>query len=100
MTAIAISPKLKDYLNRKSIQALVVEVAECKTCGGAVAVVFARPARPKEAKRLRESSCRTLEADSITIFLTHPLIRVDEQVLLGLRNFLGLKDVTVEGLHL
>lgn len=100
MAAITFSPSLKAYLTRKQINALVAELAECKTCGGAIAEVFVRPCRPAEATRLQESGCRTLEDQSIVLFLKDRGIKADPTVELGLRNFLGIKDITAEGLHL
>lgn len=100
MTNIVLSADLKTYLARKQVKALVAELAECKTCGGAVAEVYVRGCRPAEVARLQESGCRTLEAQDAVLFLNGRGIKADAVVELGLRNFLGIKDVTAKGLHL
>lgn len=91
---------LAAYLKKKDARHLVAELAECKTCGGAVAEVYVRVCRPAEVARLQESGCRTLEAQDAVLFLNGRGIKADAVVELGLRNFLGIKDVTAKGLHL
>lgn len=100
MTNIVLSADLKTYLARKQVKAFVAELAECKTCGGAVAEVYVRVCRPAEVARLQESGCRTLEEQDAVLFLNGRGIKADAVVELGLRNFLGIKDVTAKGLHL
>ncbi|MDO4182653.1 MAG: hypothetical protein Q4E12_03475 [Coriobacteriia bacterium] len=98
MPAITLSQPLQAYLTRKKCTCVVIDLAECKTCGGAVAEVFARAAKPAEAARLKEKGCRTLPAGTCEVTLANPYLKVADEVSLGLRHFLGIADITVEGI--
>lgn len=62
--------------------------------------MFARAAKEQEANRVKQTGARVLQADGIEILLAKRALRVDPEVRLGLKRFLGLADIHVEGLHL
>ena len=97
---ITISPALAAYLAKKGFCALVVDAATCKSCGGAIAELFARGIKEKEAQRLAQKGCRMLQAGDFPIYLAHKLVRCDDEISFDLRSLLGVKDVTFQGIHL
>ena len=97
---ITLTPELQAYLAKKSFSAIIVDIAECKSCGGAIAEVFARGIKAQDLHSYKEKQHRSYFANDVELLLMNRIIRVDDEVTLGLSNFLGIKDIAITGLHL
>lgn len=97
---ITLSDALVKYLSGKSYDGVLVDVAECSSCGGALAEVFARAAKNKELDRLVDNGARCFEVEGFKIVLGHRLLRVSAEVSFDIRNLFFVQDVTVSGIRL
>ena len=104
MATVRVSPKLADYLRKKNVGFILCDLAQCKSCGGAIAELFCRPAKPAEIERLGDAA-RTFPAvddagnQVATLVVARRTIKVGEEVDLDLRRFLGAADITASGLE-
>lgn len=62
--------------------------------------MFARAAKKKELDRYVEAGARHYEVDGIRVVLVHRLLRINEQVNLGLKSIFFVKDITIKGINL
>ena len=95
---ISIDDKLKTYLDKKHCPHIVVDVVDSKTCCAGYSEVIARPATDSEAAKLSGVVRKRLNCDDVEILI---LCRcdIDDDIRFSLRNFLGIKDVTVKGIR-
>lgn len=49
---VTVSDRLAAYLKKKGCRYILMSIATCKSCGGAVGELYARPAKDREAERL------------------------------------------------
>lgn len=109
---VTVSDKLAAYLAKKGHRYILMSVATCKSCGGAVGELYARPLKDDEAHRLidgNRSGLRRLPCygpggealaiggKPVELLVQGRAIRLDEGVALNLRRALGLADIRVEG---
>lgn len=109
---VTVSDKLAAYLAKKGHRYILLSVATCKSCGGAVGELYARPVKEAEAQRLlgeSQSGLRRLPCygpggealaiggEPVELLVQGRVIRLGEEVALDLRRTLGLADIRVEG---
>ena len=96
---IVYDQRLRDYMARKGYTAVVVEAISPTGCCADATELYTRFARPVEAAALKEKGCRVLPGEAGEVLIPTRGMNVDNEVRLGLRNFLGIKDITVKGIR-
>ena len=81
---IVYDQRLRDYMERKGYTAVVVEAISPTGCCADATELYTRFARPVEAGE---------------VLIPTRGMDVDDEVRLGLRSFLGIKDITVKGIR-
>lgn len=108
---VQIGEKLARYLARKRLRFVMLDIAFCKSCGGAVGELFARPAKEGEiqAQLARHPAARRypcelathepllVDGQPVEVVVLNPAIGFDSLVTLDLRRVLGIADVRVRG---
>lgn len=96
---ISYDQRLKEYMERKGRRHIVVEAISPIGCCADVTELTMRLVADDEAANLREKACRTLAGEMGDVLVLSRGLEYDEDIAFGLRNFLGVKDVTVRGLR-
>lgn len=96
---IAYDQRLKDYMHRKGYAAIVVDAVSATGCCADMTELYTRFATEDEAARLKERGCRVLDGEVGELLLVARGLELDDEIRLGLRSFLGAKDVTVRGIR-
>ena len=108
MPTVTVSNKLAENLEKKDRRYIVVDLASCKTCGGAVSEVFARLAKDAEIDGLDGTERRFPCVDeqgaplliggaNVEMVVINRFVRIGEKVRIDLRRFLGVADIAIEG---
>ena len=95
---VTLEPRLKDYMAKKGYTHIVVDLVSPVGCVADSAELLTRFAREKEAERIKQKGCRTIAGDPCEILVVDRAIHVEDEVTLGLRSFLGAKDITLKGI--
>ena len=96
---IVFSEDLKSYLQRKNYHAIEISIAESRTCCSGSCELALIPLTDRAAEISRGKAVRVIDAPEAQLLVMDRGLEYDEDVSLGLRNFLGVKDVTVEGIR-
>ncbi len=95
---VTYEPRLIEYMQAKGFSAIVFEEISAVGCCADSTELYSRFARDGEAARLRgQGAWRIFPAPVGELFLSRGL-EVDDEVSLGLKSFLGIKDITYKGL--
>ncbi|MCI9262008.1 hypothetical protein [uncultured Adlercreutzia sp.] len=107
---VVLSDKLATYLQKKGLHYVLMDVAFCKSCGGAVGELFAHPMKDAEAEEalgragIRKFPCEgergkplQVGGASVELIVANPTIELDPVVRLSPRPLLGCTDLRVEG---
>lgn len=90
---------LIDYMKRKSYSAIVIEQIDPIGCCADTSELLLRFVTEKGANKLRDQAIRQLGAPFGELFVMIRGLDYDDDITFGLRNFLGLKDITVNGIR-
>lgn len=90
---------LIDYMKRKSYSAIVIEQIDPTGCCADTSELLLRFVTEKGANKLRDQAIRQLDAPFGELFVMIRGLDYDDDITFGLRNFLGLKDITVNGIR-
>ncbi len=90
---------LIDYMKRKSYSAIVIEQIDPIGCCADTSELLLRSVTEKGANKLRDQAIRQLDAPFGELFVMIRGLDYDDDITFGLRNFLGLKDITVNGIR-
>ena len=90
---------LIDYMKRKSYSAIVIEQVDPIGCCADTSELLLRFVTEKGANKLRDQAIRQLDAPFGELFVMIRGLDYDDDITFGLRNFLGLKDITVNGIR-
>lgn len=90
---------LIDYMKRKSYSAIVIEQIDPIGCCADTSELLLRFVTEKGANKLRDQAIRQLDAPFGELFVMIRGLDYDDDIAFGLRNFLGLKDITVNGIR-
>lgn len=90
---------LIDYMKRKSYSAIVIEQIDPIGCCADTSELLLRFVTEKGASKLRDQAIRQLDAPFGELFVMIRGLDYDDDITFGLRNFLGLKDITVNGIR-
>lgn len=107
---VVLPDKLVAHLRKKGLRYVLMDVAFCKSCGGAVGELFARPMKDAEAEEalgragVRRFFCedehdgRICAGDaSVELVVANPAIKLEAVVRLSPRALLGCADLRIEG---
>lgn len=84
---------------KKKYSAIVVEQIDPVGCCADTSELLLRFAKEKGADKLRDQAIRQLDAPFGELFVMVRGLDYDNEITFGLRNFLGLKDITVKGIR-
>ena len=91
--------KLIDYMKRKGYWAIVVEQIDPIGCCADTSELLLRFVNEKGADKLRDQAIRKLEVPFGELFVMVRGLDYDDDISFGLKNFLGLKDISVKGIR-
>ncbi len=95
---VTYEPRLIEYMQAKGFCAIVFEEISAVGCCADSTELYSRFAKSGEAERLRgQGTWRIFDAPVGELFLSRGL-EVDGEVALGLKSFLGIKDITYQGI--
>lgn len=104
-----VTEKLARYLVKKGLRFVLLDVAFCKSCGGAVGELFARPVKEAQAQLASHPKARRLPCELATgepllvdgqpveVVVLNPAIGLADQVTLDLRRVFGIADIQMRG---
>ena len=96
---VSYSQVLIEYMKKKSYSAIVVEQIDPIGCCADTSELLLRFVNEKGADRLRDQAIRQLDAPYGELFVMVRGLDYDDHLSFDLRNFLGLKDIKVEGVR-
>ena len=96
---ITYTQKLIDYMQRKGYKHIVVEMAEASNCCSGFATLSAHFASDREVASLSGKIVNRFEASLGDCIVLSRGVEYDDYVELGLRSFLGIKDITFKGMR-
>lgn len=96
---ITYSEKLISYMQRKGHEHIVVEIAEASTCCSGFATLTAHFASSKEVASLSGKVVSRFEGSVGDVLVLSRGIEYDNAPELGLRSFLGIKDISFKGMR-
>lgn len=96
---VSFDQKLVEYMQKKGYAAVSVEAISPKGCCADTAELCTGFVKPADLATVKAKAWRVLPADDFEVILLTRGIEYDEDVTLGLRSFLGAKDVTLKGMR-
>lgn len=84
---------------KKKYSAIVVEQIDPIGCCADTSELLLRFVNEKGADKFRDQAIRQLDAPYGELFVMVRGLDYDNEITFGLRNFLGLKDITVKGIR-
>lgn len=90
---------LKDYMAKKGYTHIELGMVQANTCCSGLAEVYTGFLTDKGAEQLKGKIYGRIPADVGDVIVTERGLEFDDEIRFGLRNFLGLKDITVEGVR-
>jgi hypothetical protein len=90
--------RLKDYMTRKGYDHIAMELLSPMGATADSTELYTRFIREPEAAKLRAKGWRTLPGEQGDILIGRG-VEYDDEIEVGLRSFLGLKDITVKGIY-
>ena len=97
---ISYTQKLHDYLKRRGYAVVEISMAEPGTDTSGFAEVTAIPLTAKVAEKVRDQALRVIpiEGDG-EVFIMSRGIEYDDEIVLDLKSFLGIKHIDVQGMR-
>lgn len=96
---VVCTEELKRYMERKGYRYVELGLAEANTCCSGFSEVFATVLTDSAARRLRGKAVRAILCEVGEVLVTARGLEYDDVVTLGLKSFLGVKDITVQGVR-
>lgn len=84
---------------KKKYSAIVIEQIDPIGCCADTSELLLRFVNEKGADKFRDQAIRQLDAPYGELFVMVRGLDYDNEITFGLRNFLGLKDITVKGIR-
>lgn len=95
---ITYSPKLKEYMEKKGLHHIAVELADSETSTCGFVDISTRFVKDNQVDKVAAKARRVLEGELGNIYVLG-VMDYDDAVELDLRSFFGLKDITVKGIR-
>lgn len=96
---IVYSDELKDYMTCKGLSHIEIGLVEANTCCSGFADIVTDFVADKDLPRIEKKIVRVLDGEVGDILVTARGLEYDEEIELGLKSFLGIKDITVKGVR-
>ncbi len=96
---IVCDQRLKDYMAKKGYSCIAMEAINPMGCCAGMTELNARFLTPCDADRLRPTARKAYQTEDLELLILSREISVDEDVHLGLKSFLGAKDVSMDGIR-
>jgi hypothetical protein len=90
---------LKDYMQKKGYAHIELGLAEAGTCCSGFADIYTGFLTEKGAERLKGKIFGRIPGEVGDIIVTARGLEFDDEIVLGLKSFLGAKDITVKGVR-
>lgn len=97
-TRVVYTQRLKDYMGKKGYDTIAMEMLSPMGATADSTELHTKFVREKEAAKLKAKGFRSFPGEVGEVLLERG-IECDDEVELGLRSFLGLKDITVKGIY-
>jgi hypothetical protein len=91
--------QLKDYMNKKGYAHIELGMVQANTCCSGFADVYTGFLTAKGAEKLKGKIVRRIPGEVGDILVTERGLEFADEIHLGLKSFLGAKDITVEGVR-
>lgn len=88
---------LLDYMRKKKYAAIVIEPIAPIGCCADMEEVLTRFVREKDIATLTHKGYRVLTTEPITILTHGTTLSFDDEVVVGLKRFLGVADIAIRG---
>ncbi len=90
---------LIDYMAKKGYTAIELGVAQANTCCSGFADIYTGFLTEKGEERLKGKVYGRIHSPAGDLVVTDKSLEFDDEIHLGLRSFLGLKDITISGIR-
>lgn len=97
MAHIVLDQELIDYMKRKGFTVIALEAVSPKGCCVDMTELSARFVRAKDIEAVRNRACGIYETPVGQLLVLSREIELEDEVRFGLRSFLGVKDISIEG---
>lgn len=94
---ITLSSELKDYMQKKGYVAITLGLAESGTCCSGFADVATGFVNARGFDAAAKQARAQLDAEGVPVLVTARGLEFADEVVLGLKSFLGVKDITAQG---
>lgn len=95
---IIYSENLITYMKKKNYPYIIIASISPKGCCADTTELLTGFASEKAGRSHKHKGCKVLKAPYGEILVLTPGLEYEEEILLGLRSFFGLKDITVKGI--
>lgn len=96
--AVVYDERLKEYMRRKGYRHIAIEHIQPCGCCVDLSEVVTSFADERKAAEMKKRGCVVLAGEMGEVLVARGM-EYDTEVRLGLRNFLGAKDITVKGVR-
>lgn len=90
---------LKDYMARKGYSHIELGLVEASTCCSGFADIYTGFLTEKGLESLKGKIIRRIPGEVGDIIVTARGLEYDDELRLGLKSFLGVKDITISGVR-
>lgn len=96
---IVYSDKLVDYMKKKGYTHVELGVVEAGQCCSGLSEIFTGFLTEKGARRVEKKVVRRIPATYGDVLVTSRGLEYDDSPRFGLKSFLGVKDISVQGVR-
>ncbi len=96
---VTCSDDLMAYMQRKGYHCIALEPISPQGCCADMTELHSRFVRDKDVDKLKAKNCGVFAAPFGELLILEKGLDVDEEVFLGLRSFLGFRDIVVRGIR-
>jgi len=89
---------LKDYMAKKGYSHIELGIIDASTCCSGFSELVSNFLTDAQASELRERAVRVLNGEVGDIIVTARGLEYEDDIELGLKSFLGAKDITIKGI--
>ena len=96
---ITYSEKLKQYMQQKNLSHIEIGVVDTSGCCMGFSEIFVNFVADHDMPKLKGKIVRTLTGEIGNILITAHSVELDDTLHFDLKSFLGVKDISVTGVH-
>lgn len=95
---VRLTPELKEYMAKKNYRHIEIELVDSGTSTCGFAEVAGKFLTDEQAAAIQAKSRHVLDTELGHVYCT-AVFEFDEEPVLGIKSFFGLKDITISGIH-